>query len=167
MRSKMSGHEKGCRCFVCEASAKGLDAKNLLKQMQDKMLEKYGFYVHLVEPESNSKLEINAHTHGLERYNHLDFQIVLGLPERTIQTIFMDLVDLVKSGEKFHHGQELNNIILNFPVKLISARESNRDVLRVVFPDPSGNIDEESMREDYRWQYDSASKSIWKTENLN
>ena len=161
----MSGHEKECRCFLCKSSSEGLDvneAKNLLNQMQDSMLQKHGFYIHLVEAEPNSCFKINAHTHGLEQYDHLDFQIVLGLPERTIQNIFKDLVDLVKSGQKLHHGQKLENIIRNFPIKLISAKESNRDVLRVVFPDTSGNIDEENMSNEYVWQYHgsiSSSKS--------
>lgn len=123
-----------------------------LQEHQRETLKKYGFYIHLVA--DNEYQEINAHTHGLaENYNHVDFQIVLNLHPQVISSIFHNICDLVKSGEKFHDGQSVPGIIKNFNVKLFETTESNRKVLRIILPDKKGNLDEDAMEELYAEQY--------------
>lgn len=52
----------------------------------------------------------NAHTHGLERYGHLDFQMVL-LPTEEIGRILNTLGLRVQSGERFRSGDMVSGIM--------------------------------------------------------
>ena len=52
----------------------------------------------------------NAHTHGMERYGHPDFQIVLSLPPREIGRILNTLGRRVQDGERFCHGRYVSGI---------------------------------------------------------
>ena len=46
----------------------------------------------------------NAHTHGMNRYNHLDFQLVLNYPHQEIARILNTMGLRVQSGERFKPG---------------------------------------------------------------
>ena len=128
------------------------EAIDMLKDKEQKSLEKYGFYIHLVSDDDYES--IDAHTHGLfENYNHLDFQIVLNLHPNIISEIFHNIVDLVKVGERFHDGQEMYGIIQNFKIKLFEVTESGRKVLRIILPDKQGNLDKDTIEGLYAKQY--------------
>ncbi len=78
----------------------------------------------------------NVHTFGLqELYNHLDFQIVLDIGDKTSGCILNSLGLRVQAGEKFYAGQVLDDVIMDYKVKLIKAEDDGREVLRVVLPD--------------------------------
>lgn len=60
----------------------------------------------------------NAHTHGLERYGHLDFQMVLFLPTEEIGRILNTLGLRVQSGERFRSGDMVSGIYEDCDVRL-------------------------------------------------
>ena len=98
--------------------------------------------------------KINAHTHGLWQYNHFDFQIVLPLPLNTVGGILNDLSERVQKGEKMSPGMILANIIFNFDITFRKATEEGREVLRVILPDQEGNLAEDKIHADYKFQYE-------------
>ncbi|MBS5078710.1 MAG: DUF4262 domain-containing protein [Clostridiales bacterium] len=77
----------------------------------------------------------NAHTHGLERYGHLDFQMVLFLPTEEIGRILNTLGLRVQSGERFQSGDMVSGIYEDCNVRLDEYEETGRKVLRVIIPD--------------------------------
>ena len=52
----------------------------------------------------------NAHTHGMEKYDHPDFQVILSLPPREIGRILNTLGLRVQEGERFQAGRYVSGI---------------------------------------------------------
>lgn len=95
----------------------------------------------------------NAHTHGMNRYNHLDFQLVLNYPHQEIARILNTMGLRVQSGERFKAGDIVEGIYVDCPVRLDAAQECGRNVLRVVIPDKYNRFPEEdNCMEQYRIQ---------------
>ena len=85
----------------------------------------------------------NAHTHGLERYGHLDFQMVLFLPTEEIGRILNTFGLRVQSGERFRSGDMVSGIYEDCDVRLDEYEETGRKVLRVIIPDANNIFPEE------------------------
>ena len=85
----------------------------------------------------------NAHTHGLERYGHLDFQMVLFLPTEEIGRILNTLGLRVQSGERFRSGDMVSGIYEDCDVRLDEYEATGRKVLRVIIPDANNIFPEE------------------------
>lgn len=85
----------------------------------------------------------NAHTHWLERYGHLDFQMVLFLPTEEIGRILNTLGLRVQSGERFRSGDMVSGIYEDCDVRLDEYEETGRKVLRVIIPDANNIFPEE------------------------
>ena len=79
----------------------------------------------------------NAHTHGMEKYHHLDFQMVLADAD-AIGYVLNSLGRRVQNGEKFKNGDLVMGIFEDCPVKLVAFEETGRNVLRVIIPDAQG-----------------------------
>ena len=52
----------------------------------------------------------NAHTHGMERYNHLNFQLVLNYSNEEIMRILNTLGCMVRDGLRFEDGDLIEGI---------------------------------------------------------
>ena len=78
---------------------------------------------------------INAHTHGLEQYGHLDFQVVIALPSNLLGYILNTLGDRVRNGEVFKNGETVDDLLQDLSVRLDEFEETGRTVLRVILPD--------------------------------
>ena len=131
-------HEDGTKCFICNGGS--LDE---MKQWQDDMLQKCGFYMHFVN--SPEEGYMNAHTHGFdETWNHPDFQIVIRLDPKTVSEIFWNFAKRVKGGEIFTSGMSVDKIIASSLVKLETMIEGSRQVLRVILPDADGRFPDDS-----------------------
>lgn len=85
----------------------------------------------------------NAHTHGMEKYNHIDFQMVLRTSNEEIMRILNTFGLKVKAGERFKNGDLIEGIYLNCPVRLSEFTENGRTVLRVVVPDKENRFPED------------------------
>lgn len=95
----------------------------------------------------------NAHTHGMERYGHLDFQVVLFLPPNEIARILNPMGLRVQNGERFRAGDYVSGIYEDCPIRLDAFEETGRTVLRVVIPDKYGVFPEdENCMETYKLQ---------------
>lgn len=77
----------------------------------------------------------NAHTHGMEKYGHMDFQLVLNLPTEEIARILNTMGLRVQRGERFKVGDIVSGIYADCKVRLDEFEECGRKVLRVVIPD--------------------------------
>lgn len=96
----------------------------------------------------------NIHTHGMEQYGHLDFQIVIDLGMSLAGTLLNDMGLRVQSGQKFKVGDVISDLIVGYDVKLVGAMETNRNVLRLIFPDKNGSFPENDTCEyPYNRQY--------------
>ena len=79
----------------------------------------------------------------MEKYHHMDFQMVLNLPPREIGRILNTFGLMVQSGCRFHDGEYVLGIYEDCSVRLMEFTECGRKVLRIVLPD-SHNIYPES-----------------------
>lgn len=124
-------HEEG-KCFVCNGGS-----MEKMKEWQDEMMSKHGFYIHFVDGEEQGY--INAHTHGFrESWDHSDFQLVINIDRKVVSDIFWNFANRVKKGEIFSSGMMVDEVIANYPVRLDTMRENDRDVLRIILPDADG-----------------------------
>lgn len=85
----------------------------------------------------------NAHTHGMEKYHHMDFQMVLALPPEEIGRILNTLGLRVQAGEQFHDGDMVSGIYEDCNIRLDEYEETGRRVLRVIIPDKYNVFPEE------------------------
>lgn len=77
----------------------------------------------------------NFHTHGMEKYNHPDFQLVLNYDLQMAGYILNTLGDRVCAGERFKDGDYVKGIFEDCDVRLDTYEETGRNVLRVIIPD--------------------------------
>ncbi len=89
----------------------------------------------------------NAHTHGMNRYGHPEFQLILHLHPTTTCAILNNLGKRVQAGEQFKAGEYVSNIIMDYKVRLDEFQEDNRKVLRVILPDPQNRFPEDESCE--------------------
>ena len=95
----------------------------------------------------------NAHTHGMEKYGHPDFQLVLRFSNEEIMWILNTLGLLVQSGRVFKAGDLVSEIYEDCCVRLDTFEETGRTVLRAIIPDNNGRWPEDSeCMENYRLQ---------------
>lgn len=85
----------------------------------------------------------NAHTHGMEKYSHPDFQMVLHTSPRDMGYILNTLGLRVKRGEHFRPGDMVSGIFLDCFIRLDAFEEGGRTVLRVIIPDEQNRFPED------------------------
>ncbi len=95
----------------------------------------------------------NVHTHGMEKYGHRDFQLVLQISNPEIGWILNTLGQMVQAGHRFHNGEFVNGIFEDCPIRLKEFVENGRMVLRVIIPDKHNVFPEDPKCEaPYRFQ---------------
>lgn len=95
----------------------------------------------------------NAHTHGMEKYGHPDFQLVLAYLPEEICRVLNTMGLRVQAGERFQAGDMVRGIYEDCDVRLDEAREDGRSVLRIVVPDKYNRFpEEEGCMDVYRIQ---------------
>lgn len=131
-KRRLKKHDPECAC--CNG---GPDAEANMHAWEDEMMAKHGWYAHFVTDEDDqSPTGYNAHTHGLEAKGHLNFQVVMPVRPEVAHGVMGTLARRVMDGERFEAGQEVSEVIQpGYTIKLMLARECDRDVLRVIFPD--------------------------------
>lgn len=85
----------------------------------------------------------NAHTHGMDKYSHLDFQLVLNFPPEEIGRILNTMGYRVRHGERFKNGDLISGIYEDCDVCLTTFDEDGRKVLRVIIPDKHNRFPED------------------------
>lgn len=95
----------------------------------------------------------NAHTNGMGKYRHPDFQVVLNLPQEHICYLLNTMGMRVQNRETFHDGDMVSGIYEGCSIRLKQVRETGRDVLRPIIPDAHNRFPEdENCMEPYRHQ---------------
>lgn len=149
-------HLRDCECFVCKARRQGeseSEAMAGIEKFHKESLEKEGWYAHYVS-DDHYPLGLNAHTHGLENYEHVNFQIVCPLKMETAHSLFRKLADQVKAGHKFQHNDYLEEFTKGYKFKLVMAFDDRRSVLRLIVPDRHGNLEPDNLTEGFERQYE-------------
>lgn len=127
-------------CKICDLKDDGYSEEEVrqeFRKWEEEQILKYGWLVHFVFDK-----DVNFHTHGLkENFDHPDLQITVPLKKEIAHNILFSIIELIKEGKSFKDGDLLSNIIKNFDVKFINAIESERKVLRVVFPNKDGTFE--------------------------
>ncbi len=131
----MSLHDENCRCEACHEVR-----RQQFEEQQATLMEKYGWVAHYVPGVDTNY--VNYHTHGFkDKWNHRDFQIVFPMPPEVAHKIFWGLSEMMEKGKKFADddlGLDVWDVITNLPVRMMKVKEGERDVLRVIMPDPNG-----------------------------
>lgn len=96
---------------------------------------------------------INAHTHGMEKYGHLDFQCVLNTNKGDIMYLLNTLGRRVQYGERFSPGDMVEGLFLDCPVRLDLFKETGRTLLRLIIPDGFNTFPENpACKAPYKYQ---------------
>lgn len=78
----------------------------------------------------------DAHTHGMNRYGHLEFQVVIDYGPRNIGYLLNTMGYRVKAGETFRNGDLVKGLLKNYDVQIRQMTDSTGEpVLRLVIPD--------------------------------
>lgn len=134
------------------------EAKKVMEiiDKRNSMIKEYGWTIDAVYPTEDSKsLFANIHTHGLEEnFSHKDLQCVMPIDPETIHDIFSIIIEKIKNGDKFEEGKCYSGVLNgDYKVRLVKARESGREVLRVILPDKNNKLHREIMEDPYGLQY--------------
>ena len=134
--AKKTKHSARCECASCKDPVEN-------EIWEAKQLSEHGFYIHVVsERDPQSPSGFNAHTHGMDRIGHPDFQITLPLQSLDhVGAFFHEMCSRVKNGQSFVHGDIIPDLLANgYVARLIDATECGRPVLRIVFADKNNNV---------------------------
>lgn len=95
----------------------------------------------------------NTHTHGMEHYHHLNFQVVLNFPPAHLGYLLNTLGKRVQAGESFQDGDLISGLYEDCDIRLKKVRETGKDVLRLVIPDKYNRFPEDTKcMEPYKYQ---------------
>jgi len=86
---------------------------------------------------------VNFHTHGMEKYGHMDFQMVLPYPHKELCRIINTFGLKVQDGERFKDGDLVKGIYEECDVRLNEFEETGRTVLRIIVPDKYNHFPDE------------------------
>lgn len=112
-------------------------------------MRKYGWYAHTLIADPQTATGLNYHTHGfLESLGHLDLQLVFpAITDRDRHAIAAAIYDQIKKGRAFQDGDttEIASVQGKFRVRFIKVREGKREVLRVILPTSSGELEPKDL----------------------
>lgn len=118
------------------------------------MEQKINWIIHYIIDSVGPGGIINTHTHGMERYQHSDFQVVLNFPCEHIAYLLNSMGRRVQNGERFTAGALVNGIYTDCPIRLEQFRETGRDVLRLIIPDRHNRFpDDPACESKYKVQF--------------
>lgn len=106
-------------------------------------MKKIDWMIHYVVDEAECPYLVNAHTHGMEKYNHQDFQFVLNEGMENVGWILNTLGLRVQNGERFNNGQTIKNFSNGYDGRFQEFYETGRKVLRFIIPDKYGRFPED------------------------
>lgn len=131
-------NEEKCQCEMCQFGSTFVEAN------EARFMQEYGWYAHFVPDDDDCPNGVNIHTHGIRHsFNHPDFQFCIGINPQHAMGILHLLVDKIKQGQTFSPGQPYYDIVENYPLQFIFAKECGRHVLRACVTNPQGNYEGE------------------------
>lgn len=129
------------------------DLAELLRK-QAELLKTQGFVVHYVLDDHIPGL-IDCHTHGLSQEFGFELQAVLNLRPEILIAIVSDVAKAVKTRHvHLTNGARLNGFLRgNFALGIKEVSKEGLRHMRIIIPDPSGNIEANQMAEPYAQQH--------------
>ena len=111
----------------------------------------------------------DSHTHGMNKYGHPEFQMVLSdvygnYPPEVIAYVLNTLGQSVRNGARYHPGSFVQGIFLDCPIRLDKRVEGGEELLRVVIPDRFNRWPEDMACE---YPYNQQCKSLNELRNPN
>lgn len=91
----------------------------------------------------------DAHTHGMDKYGHQEFQMILMIGPELICYILNELGLRVQAGERFHDGDAVSEIIKDYDVRLKEVEVEGKRLLRVVVPDAQNRFPDDPQCAEY------------------
>lgn len=86
----------------------------------------------------------NAKTHGMDKYGHKEFQMVLEIDHKMVMYILNSLGKRVQAGEKFQSGDSVSEILQGYDIRLQEFSDGEQPVLRVFLPDSNGKFPDDA-----------------------
>lgn len=100
--------------------------------------------IHYVFPEENDPdFLIDCHTHGLEKYGHLELGIVIALGEQVSCMMLNSLGERIRNGEKFEEGIRTDILKNEMRTRIVKEKFGDKEILILVFPDQNGLLPED------------------------
>jgi hypothetical protein len=116
-----------------------------MQEHEEECMRLCGWYYHVVMGKESSPTHFNVHTHGFtETFDHPDLQVVLPIPD--CKSIFSELANKIANGYVIRCNELISGIIQE-PYKIMVkwAVESNRAVLRLIFPDKNNSYHDDKI----------------------
>lgn len=87
----------------------------------------------------------DAHTHGMNRYNHLEFQVIIDYGPEEVGRLLNSMGRRVQNGERFKNNDVVKGLYLDCDVHLWEMSDaSGRPVLRLIIPDKQNRMPEKA-----------------------
>ncbi len=87
----------------------------------------------------------DAHTHGMFKYNHLEFQVVIDYGPEEVGRLLNEMGRRVQAGERFADGDEVEGLYLDCNVHIRQMSDARgRSILRLIIPDRDNKMPEEA-----------------------
>ena len=87
----------------------------------------------------------DAHTHGMNRYNHLEFQVIIDYGPDEVGRLLNTMGRRVQNGERFKNNDVVKGLYLDCDVHLWEMSDaSGRSVLRLIIPDKQNRMPEKA-----------------------
>jgi len=87
----------------------------------------------------------DAHTHGMNRYNHLEFQVIIDYGPEEVGRLLNTMGRRVQNGERFKNNDVVKGLYLDCDVHLWEMSDaSGRSVLRLIIPDKQNRMPEKA-----------------------
>jgi hypothetical protein len=116
-------------------------------------MKEFDWDIHFITDSYGIGGTVNRHTHGMKKYKHLNFQVVLNLQPEEIGRLLNIMGTRVKNGEKFNAGDMVDGLYLNIAVRLDLYIEAKREVLRLIIPDENNLFPENTRcQSPYKYQ---------------
>lgn len=148
-------HIPHCGCDVCQSVIEGKSRTEAIQEHQErekKSVEKYGFYVRLIDGEGPYGGIYNTYMLP-ESFGHPDLQIVLSLDPQVAMSIINRCVDKIKSGMTFEPNKVYADVLNDYGVKFVPCFDEERKILRIIMPDAQNNLDQDVIQEGFAEQY--------------
>lgn len=106
----------------------------------DEMIKRHGWYIHFDLLSVDHPYNINIHTHGLSKFDHIDLQICYSISKEDAYTILLNIVNKIRKGLKFRPAIKYLDILYGHEVEFAEAKDDERIVLRIILPDKDGDL---------------------------
>jgi len=114
---------------------------------------KADWVIHYVFDDNGIGGIVNIHTHGMDKYNHPDFQLVLPVSQAQAKSFLNAICYEVQDGSSFGPGIYDKETVYSCSFALTPRTEAGRDVLRLIFPDSKMRFPDNPLCEEpYKFQ---------------